>query len=151
MNWKEKDKKVRDVLAKRLFRLREKANELLHKTEQKCKFKEANEILSFLKTIDNCIDLIKFTNYGYVDFKIKHEEGIEEKQRRMFESLEEIEKILNIDETNNVMSNIMEAKIMINSIYNTQNEIKSLIMAFIPPKKKIMEGGELWKTKSLKG
>lgn len=134
MNWREKDKEVREVLAKRLFILREKADELLHKKEKKCKFKEAGEILSLIKTIDRCLDLIKFTNYGYTDFKIKHYETIEEKQRQMFGKLSEIEKIFNIDEKANFISHVRACKAMLESIENSYNEIKSIITAFIPPK-----------------
>lgn len=139
MNWKEKDKKVRDVLAKRLFILREKSDELLRKVEQKCKLKKAEEILLLIKNIDNCLDLIKFTNYGYADFKIKHYETIEEKQREMFEVLEEIEKTLEDKKKKDFISNVKKAIIMLESLKNNYNEIKSLIMTFIPPKHKIEE------------
>lgn len=139
MNWKEKDKKVRDVLVKRLFILREKSEEVLRKTEQKCKFKEAKEILSLIKAIDDCLDLIRFINYGYADFKIKDYETIEEKQREMFEALEEIEKILDTNEKeSNFISSVRNATRMVHSLMDTQATIKSLIMAFIPPKKEII-------------
>lgn len=138
VNWREKDKKVRDVLVKRLFILREKSDELLRKIEQRCKLKEAKEVLSLIKTIDTCLDLIKFTNYGYLDFAIKHYEKIEEKQSQMFETLEEIEKTLDIDEKKpDVISHVRAAKVMLDSLKNTYNEIKSIIMAFIPPKREV--------------
>ncbi len=137
MNWKEKDKKVKDVLIKRLFLLREKGDEVLRKVEQRCKLKEADDVLLFIKAIDDCLDSIRFTNYGYFDFEIKDYEAIEEKQREMFEILERIEKTFDIDEkTPDFISHIRNARIMVDNLKNGQAEIKSLIMAFIPPKKK---------------
>lgn len=136
MNWKEKDKKVRDVLVKRLSILREKGDETLRRVEQRCKLKEANDVFSFIKAIDDCLDLIRFTNYGYSDFEIKDYYQIEEKQREMFEILERIEKTMDINEKNlSFIFHIKNAKIMVDNLKNSQGEIKSLIMALIPPKK----------------
>ncbi|MEW6102500.1 MAG: hypothetical protein AB1630_01575 [bacterium] len=127
MNWKEKDKKVRDVLVKRLFLLREKIEEILRKKEHKGNLKEANNTLSLIKAIDMCLDEIRFTNYGYSDFEIKDYETIEEKQREIFETLEEIE--------NSDFTHIRDVKERIENLKKDYAEIKSLIMALIPHKK----------------
>jgi|GEM_PF-4062566 len=140
MNWKEKDKKIRDILAKRLFVLRERVDELLRKIVQKCKLKQAKEVLSLIGAINDCLDEIRFTNYGYSDFEIMNLETIEEKQREMFERLKDIEKTLVIDEKSpDFIPSIRNTKIMVENLKTTHQEIKSLIMAFIPPKSEIID------------
>ncbi|MEW6680623.1 MAG: hypothetical protein AB1297_06395 [bacterium] len=133
MNWKEKDKKVRGVLAKRLSLLREKGDEILREEDQKCRFKQAKDTLSLIKAIDRCLDLIRFTNYGYSDFEIRDYGAIEEKFRGIFEKLEEVEQ--DFDKRNSdFIFHIRKARTGIESLKKDYEEIKSLIMAFSPHK-----------------
>ncbi|HAW49549.1 TPA: hypothetical protein DCX16_01160 [bacterium] len=137
MDFKEKDKKVRSVLVKRLFLLKEGLDEVLRGLDDECRLNESKKVLSLIKVVDETCDAIRFTNYGYTDVVLSDEERIEEKQREMFSVLEEVEKKLKVSpKDSDFLLHIKNAEEGVNYLKSIHQEIESMVTALIPKRKK---------------